>query len=78
MSTTPKNALKYKTEQFDPMEQKSTIYTNNFWTNITFLFIKLEDFTLHKIIVSYNNRTLDSKIGFDWGNYIMVLVQSKK
>ncbi len=60
------------------MEQKSTIYTNNFWTNITFLFIKLYDFTLHKIIVFYNNRTLGSKIGFDWGNYIMVLVQSKK
>lgn len=43
------------------------------------LFIKLSNFTLNKIIISYNNRPLDSKIGFDWGNYInMVLVQNKK
>lgn len=65
-----KNALRDKTKHFEPMEQKSKIYTNNFWTNITFLFIKLQGFTLHKIFVFYNNRTLDSKIGFDWGNYI--------
>lgn len=38
--TKKKNALKNKTKRCEPMEQKSTIYTNNFWTNITFLFIK--------------------------------------
>lgn len=27
--------------------------------------IKMQDFTLHKITVYYNNRILDSKIGFD-------------
>lgn len=31
---------------------------------ITFLFIKLSNFTLNKIIIFYNNRTLNSKIVF--------------
>lgn len=31
---------------------------------ITFLFIKLSNFTLNKIIIFYNNRTFNSKISF--------------
>lgn len=37
---------------------------NVFFLLITFLFIKLSNFTLNKIIIFYNNRTFNSKIGF--------------
>lgn len=43
----PKNALRHKTQHFEPMEQKSKIYTNNFWTNITFLFFFYKNVRLY-------------------------------
>lgn len=56
--------LKKEIYIYDSMFNKLPTITKKKKNRITFLFIKLSNFTLNKIIIFYNNRTFNSKIGF--------------
>lgn len=63
-----KKEKKYNIYIYEDVQQITDNYqlpkpTKTFFL-ITFLFIKLSNFTLNKIIIFYNNRTFNSKIGF--------------